>query len=288
MQDAVGDPAFGSADHFLIVCGFSAAEPAVELVQGFLRRGVDEEAVHVSQGVVAGGAFAFEGSRQLLPRLQDLLDQQVAAAGRFAEPPQVALRVSQPVRVVDPETVRQPLAEPAEHFGMGFVEHPGNFHPDAGQRIDGEETAVVEVRVRAAPPHQFVVLAGVDVTGVIAVGKAALGQREPVVVVAEFAVADLQLVQVVIAPQHWEPDPSAAEVPVDVERLGVRGLPALLEQGPPPGVLVRRRDPDVVGHNVHEDAHAGCAGRPGHRCEALGAAAVGVHRGRVRDVVAVV
>ncbi|MNR60418.1 hypothetical protein D3C85_1818910 [compost metagenome] len=61
-----------------------------------------------------------------------------------------------------------------------------------------------------------------DVAGVIAVGKAALGQRKTVVVVAEFAVADFQLVQVVVAPQHGEPDASVAEVPVDVERLGVR------------------------------------------------------------------
>ncbi len=85
VQDAVGDPR--------VWCRGSSPRSRRVLRRGACRRaasraccglGVDEEPVHVRQRVVAGGPLALEGRRQLLPRLQDLLDQQVAAAGGFA------------------------------------------------------------------------------------------------------------------------------------------------------------------------------------------------------------
>ena len=71
--------------------------------------------------------------RQHLPGLEDLLDQQVAAAGDLAEPAQVTFRVGQAVRVVDPESVDQPFPEPADDLGVGFVEDLRELDPDAGQ-----------------------------------------------------------------------------------------------------------------------------------------------------------
>ena len=60
VEDPVGDPALGAPDHVLVVRRPAAAQLGVEGVQGFLPGGVDEEPVHVGQGVVAGGALAVE------------------------------------------------------------------------------------------------------------------------------------------------------------------------------------------------------------------------------------
>ena len=69
---------------------------------------------------------------------------------------------AQAVRVVDPQAVDQPLAEPAHHLLVRLVEDLRDLHPDAGQRVDREEPAVVQLGVRPAPAHQFVVLPVVD------------------------------------------------------------------------------------------------------------------------------
>ncbi len=288
VQDAVRDAALGAPDHFLVVRRLAAAQVGVEGVKGVLPGGVDEEPVHVGEGVVAGGALAVEVGRKHLAGFQDLLDQQVAAARGLPEPVQVACRVGQPVRVVDPEPVHQALAEPAEDLGVGLVKDLREFHPDAGQAVDGEEPAVVQVVVGPAPAHQLVVLPVMDRAGVIPVGVASLSQREPVVVVAEFAVLDLQRVNVRVLPQHGDPDPAAAKVPVDVERLGVVGLPALLEQGPPPRVLGGGGDADMVRDDVDEHPHSRFPGGSRRGGQAFRPAAVGVDRGGVGDVVAVV
>ena len=168
MQDPVGDPALGVPDHVLVVRRLAAAQLGVEGVEGVLPGGVDEEPVDVGEGVVAGGALAVaQLGRQHLARLEDLLDQQVAAAGDLAEPAQVAFRVGQAVRVVDPEPVDQPLAEPADDLGVGLVEDLRDLDPDAGQAVDGEEPAVVQLVVGPAPADQLVVLPGVHLAGVI-------------------------------------------------------------------------------------------------------------------------
>ena len=78
VQDPVRDPALGAADHLLVVGGLTAAQLGVQGVERRLAGGVDEDPVHVREGVVAGGALAFEAGGKRLPRLEDLLDQQVA------------------------------------------------------------------------------------------------------------------------------------------------------------------------------------------------------------------
>ena len=129
MQDSVRDPAFGAADHVLVV-GSAAAQFGVERVKRALARGVDEHPVHVREGVVAGGALALEAGGQGLARFQDLLDQQVAAAGGLPQPAQVSLRIGEAVRVVDPQPVDEPLPEPAHDLRVGFIEDLGDLDPD--------------------------------------------------------------------------------------------------------------------------------------------------------------
>ena len=71
-----------------------------------LRAGrVDEEPADAQQGVVARGAGGPPRGRQLLGPLQDLLDDDPRVTGRVTEPLEVALRVGEPVGVVDAQPV---------------------------------------------------------------------------------------------------------------------------------------------------------------------------------------
>ncbi|BAS16855.1 hypothetical protein AHiyo8_51580 [Arthrobacter sp. Hiyo8] len=82
---------------------------------------------------------------------------------------------------------------------MGFIEDPRDFDADPGESVYREEAAVIQFAVGPAPADQFVVLARMDVAGVVTFGVASFGQREAVIEVAQFAVEHFQLVDVVIA-----------------------------------------------------------------------------------------
>ena len=60
------------------------------------------------------------------------------------------------------------------------------------------------------------------------------------------------------------------------------------EEIAPPHVGRRRRDPDVVGHDVDEDSEIGVMRRVGKSGEPVGPAPLGVDATVVDDVVAVV
>ena len=81
---------------------------------------------------------------------------------------------------------------------------------------------------------------------------------------------------------------AAAELPVDVERLGVPRVAPVRQHVPPPGVLGRLRDPHVVRDDVDEDAEAGRARRLREPLEPLGPAARRIDLRGVDHVVAVV
>src|SRR4051812_3245216 len=110
---------------------------------------------------------------------------------------------------------------------MRLIEYPRNLDADACQGIDCEEAAVVQFSVRAAPAHQFIVLPRMNLLRAVSSTEAALGQRETVIVVVQFAVHHSELPKVVIAAEHGDTDLSAAEVPVDVERFRVLGRATL-------------------------------------------------------------
>ena len=99
------------------------------------------------------------------------------SAGEVVE---VALRVAQPVGVVDAEPVDEALVEPAADLDVGLGEHLGVLDPDGGQAVDREEAPVVEVVVGLVPVDEAVVL--------LVVGRGAGRQREAEVVVPELAV----------------------------------------------------------------------------------------------------
>ena len=251
----------------------------------------------MGQRVVAGGAGRRPGPGEPLAGLEDLLHQHVGAAGERGEVVEVALRVAQPVGVVDPQPVDEALVEPAPDLDVRGVEDLRVLDAHAGEGVDREEAPVVQLGVGAPPGHQLVVLAGVHLVGVGCGGRArrarAVRQRVAVVVVAQLValhrqVGDPAVGQQVVVAHHRDPDPAAAGLPVDVEGGGVRRAAAVPQQVPPPAALDRRRDPDVVGDDVDEHPHAEPPRLGRDRGEPLGATPGGVEP-VVRDhVVAVV
>ena len=204
---------------------------------------------------------------------------------------EVALRVAQTVGVVDPQAVDESFVEPAADLDVRVREDLGLLDAYAGKGAHGEEAPVVQVAVAAPPADQLVVLAPVHLVG-SAVRRAG-GDREPVVVVPQLVADHLEVTgravvdrQVVVA-EHRHQQLALAELPVDVERLGMLGGRAVLEHVPPPRVEVRAGHPDVVRDDVDQHAHAEPAGLGGQRRESFGATPRRVHPVEPDHVVAV-
>ncbi|MNI63712.1 hypothetical protein D3C73_1191090 [compost metagenome] len=123
--------------------------------------------------------------------------------------------------MVDPQPVHQAFTEPANDLFMGLVKDPGNLNAHSGQGVNSKEPAVVQVSVGPAPADQLIVLPLMDLARAIPGRVRSFGQRETVIVVPQFVVHHLQLVKVVVTAQDRDADLPAAEVPVDVESLGV-------------------------------------------------------------------
>ena len=128
-------------------------------------RGIEEQAVHEADELVAGGA----GDRQILAQVlvtgEDLLDQQVdrSAAARIdlgalavpgvgehvgdarQQPLTVAPRIVHAVDVIEAHAVHLAFGDQAEQQAMGGLEHLAPFHAQTGQLVDVEEAAIVDL-----------------------------------------------------------------------------------------------------------------------------------------------
>ena len=93
----------------------------------------------------------------MLMARQDLLDHEIERPRRLlAQADAVALGVEQPVDMIDAQTVQRPLAEQFEHEAVGVVEQFRLLHAQAGELVDVEEAAIVDVvggdlEIRRAP-----------------------------------------------------------------------------------------------------------------------------------------
>src|SRR5581483_5846716 len=95
---------------------------------------------------------------ELLPRLEDLLDPDVLDPG-LPQPPQVARRAREAVRVVDPHAVDEALPHELDDLSAQRLEHLRVLHADAGELADVEEAAVLAgppVEVEELRPQQRV------------------------------------------------------------------------------------------------------------------------------------
>ena len=130
-----------------------------------------------AERVVPGRAGRLPALGQHLSRLEDLLDHHPGRTGEAGQVVEVRRRMAQTVRVVDPQPVDEPLAEPATDLRVRGLEDVAVLDPHAGKRVDREEAAVVEVVVGCPPAHQPVVLAVVDDLRVVGAVVAAGRQR---------------------------------------------------------------------------------------------------------------
>ena len=167
---------------------------------------------------------------------------------------------------------------------MGLVEDPGHFDTQADEGGDGEEAAVVELCGLVLPEDGLPVLTIEQRTDVRIVDplERAGCEREDVVVQPDRAEGrsfrgcpvdgDVPLGDHLreLRPQDRQSHPPAAEIPVDVERLGVARVPTAGEHVPPPVVLRGLRGAHVVGHDVDDDAESAARAAAAKRSRAAG------------------
>ena len=207
--------------------GRASAQPRLEGVERRLAGRVGEHPVEEREGVVPGGAVRGPLPREPLTRLEDLLHQRVATVGEAREVVEVALRVAQAVGVVDPKPVDESFLEPAANLDVRVGEDLGLLDAYAGEGAHGEEAPVVQVAVAAPPADELVVLSPVYLVG-SAVRRAGR-DREPVVVVPQLVADHLEVTgravvdRQVVVTEHRHQQLALAELPVDVERLGMLG-----------------------------------------------------------------
>ena len=190
--------------------------------------------------------------------------------------------------MIDPDAVDQALAEPAAYLDVGRVEHLAVLLAQPGQRRDRKEAPIPAHPV--SPADQLVVLAVVHLRSGALPGagtdrelQIAEPQHGSVLSPVHHQVRDVG-----VGSQHRQQDSSVwVDTPVDVEIAGVLRLTPVRQHVPPPPVLSRCVDADVVGHDVDDDAEAGGVGGGDQAGEALRAAEFSRHRGRVGDVITV-
>src|SRR5258707_324235 len=65
-----------------------------------------------------------------------------------------------PVEVIDPESVEHAFFDEPENQGVDMVEHFRQLHTDAGELVDTEESAIVDLIGRRAKMRDAPVLVG--------------------------------------------------------------------------------------------------------------------------------
>jgi hypothetical protein len=165
----------------------------------------------------------------------------------------------------------------------------------ARQVVQGRDDAAVlqdVVVLLAQPLHQVVQPAGQDVSiSARRYGKllVIIGETETTLIVGKANLSALQHLAVLLAKggqQHLATQVRVDRRPVDVEEVGTAGHRAVLQDVHPPSVA-HVADAHVVGHHVHQQAHAALQQRLAHMVQIRLAAQLGVDARVVADVVAV-
>src|SRR5688572_19051784 len=153
---------------------------------------IDEHAIHLPHGVVPCGTGNRPGLEQLLAGLEDLLHGDPLLRGKRSQPVQISERIAQAVGVVDAQPGHSCLA-PTSDEGMGSRKDLGILNSYAGERGDGEESAVVDLAVTARVVDELVVLPVMHGRDILALGPAPWSEWEAVLEVAQLAIHHGQL-----------------------------------------------------------------------------------------------
>jgi hypothetical protein len=260
-----------------------AGELELDGIEAGLAGGIDERLGDVGERVVAGHAVDRPVRREPLAPLGDLLHGEPGVGSQLAQPGQVALRVTQSVRVVDAQPVDPQFRHPAADFDVGGVEDRAVLDAEASELGDGEESAVVLAHVGGRVRRQLVVLRCTDLGN--RTRRRVRRQRERPVVVAQDLVRDADL-RLGLQAEHRQQE--AALVPVDVEPRRVLRLPPEPQHVPPRRILGGVGHAHVVGDDVHDHAQASFVGLFDQLGQCLRTAALGVDPAVVDDVIAVI
>src|SRR5208337_1999894 len=77
---------------------------------------------------------------------QDLFNDEIEWLGhRCAQVVDIRLGIQQPVDMVDAQAVQRAIFQHREDTGMSVAEHGRQFHTHAGEVVDVEEAAVVDI-----------------------------------------------------------------------------------------------------------------------------------------------
>ena len=257
--------------------------------------------LHDVQRVVPRGPSGRPRRRQRLVAPEDLLDddpggRSCRGGGHVPQPVEVALRVGEPVGVVDAEAVDDTPSVQVEQQRMGGVEDRVVLDPHRHQGVDVEEPSVGQHVVLVVPGGEQVRLPVEHLRDVALRGSA---DREDVVVVAQDRlsgrsaggvdgqVAGLDRLSRRLAEQRQR-EPPADVVPVDVEPVRGRSLATAAQHLPQRGVQVQGcHQRHVVGHHVDDDAEPVRVRLVGQAHQRVLAAEVPADPGVVDDVVAV-
>lgn len=190
---------------------------------------------------------------------ENLLDQDVASAGRFGQAIEVAAGIGQPIGMIDAHTIHEPGVNPAEHLPVRLVEDPRHLDADTRQGRDGEEPPEVQFARFVPPEHELPVLLAENLPDRRGIarrrgGSRAFGEREDMIEVGggpERGVRpsgglDRDLTRlddaVEITAENGNAHAPLAERPIDVEGVRVPRPLTPQEHVPPPRVLARLRD----------------------------------------------
>jgi len=145
-----------------------AADPLPVPCQGLATLAGVQQRAHLVHEVVTGAAIARPLCAKHFVRGEDLLDPQAQRPGSKtargarrvqcgAQPLQVARRITQPIHMVHTQAIHASFRNQTQRQGMNRLEA---MHLQRGQRGNGEEPAVVDPVIAAAPPRQTIRLRG--------------------------------------------------------------------------------------------------------------------------------
>ncbi len=298
-QRAVRDLA-PARERELAVRALVARERPIQPRQRALGVRVDEQAAHVVEEVVAGGAVARPGRRQVLVALEDLLYRDIRRGEPLAHALQVPGRVGEPVRVVDAQTLHRSVGDEPPRQRVDAVEDRGVLDAQADEVVDQEEAAIVHALLAREPVLEAVVLPleerresrGRRRGGVFR------AQRQTMLEVAQPAAVRIALDGELAARHHRSgfvaedrQDDAPVQrgvrrLPVDVEERRVRRVAAAPQHVLPPGVAAGGHA-HVVRHDVDDLAQAEPPLLRDEPRVRRFAAELGVEPLRIDDVVAV-
>src|SRR5260370_108426 len=114
-----------------------ASKISVSLGKAFFAGGVDQQSEHQIGEFVAGSALDRPVLAQCLVAREDLFDHEVEGGGSlFTKAQQIALRVEQPIYVVDAQPIQHSIAQQLEHESVSVLEELRQFHTQAYELVD--------------------------------------------------------------------------------------------------------------------------------------------------------